>query len=56
VHPWASGGAQRIRFGILASRQSWSVMNDFAQMAEWLGFDSFWRTNHPMNGNDCWTT
>jgi alkanesulfonate monooxygenase SsuD/methylene tetrahydromethanopterin reductase-like flavin-dependent oxidoreductase (luciferase family) len=31
-------------------------MNDFAQMAEWLGFGSFWRTNHPMNSNDCWTT
>src|SRR5256886_8404542 len=56
VHPWVSDGAQRVRFGILASRQSWPVMHDLAQMAEGLGFDSFWRTDHPMVGHDCWTT
>ena len=56
VHPWASCGAQRVRFGILASRQSWPVMHDLAQRAEGLGFDSFWRTDHPMVGHDCWTT
>ena len=56
VHPWVSGGAQRVRFGILASRQSWPEMHDLAQMAEGLGFDSFWRTDHPMVGHDCWTT
>jgi alkanesulfonate monooxygenase SsuD/methylene tetrahydromethanopterin reductase-like flavin-dependent oxidoreductase (luciferase family) len=31
-------------------------MHDLAQMAEGLGFDSFWRTDHPMTGHDCWTT
>ncbi len=31
-------------------------MHDLAQMAEGLGFDSFWRTDHPMVGHDCWTT
>ena len=56
VHPWVSDGAQRVRFGILGSRQSWPVMHDLAQMAEGLGFDSFWRTDHPMVGHDCWTT
>jgi len=56
VHPWASGGAQRVRFGILVTRQSWPVMHDLAQMAEGLGFDSFWRTDHPMVGHDGWTT
>ena len=56
VHPWASGGAQRVRFGILATRESWPEMHDLAQMAEGLGFDSFWRTDHPMVGHDCWTT
>src|SRR5258708_38322662 len=56
VHPWASCGAQRVRFGILATRQSWPVMQDLVQMAEGLGFDSFWRTDHPMVGHDCWTT
>ena len=56
VHPWVSDGAQRVRFGILASRQSWPVMHDLAQMAEGLGFDSFWRVDHPMVGHDGWTT
>jgi len=31
-------------------------MHDLAQMAEGLGFDSFWRIDHPMLGHDCWTT
>jgi len=56
VHPWVSDGAQRIRFGINAGPQSWPEMHDLAQMAEGLGFDSFWRTDHPMLGHDCWTT
>jgi alkanesulfonate monooxygenase SsuD/methylene tetrahydromethanopterin reductase-like flavin-dependent oxidoreductase (luciferase family) len=56
VHPWVSDGAQRIRFGISASALSWPEMHDLAQMAEGLGFDSFWRIDHPMLGHDCWTT
>jgi len=32
------------------------MMHDLAQMAAGLGFDSFWRTDHPMVGHDCWTT
>ena len=56
VHPWVSGGAQRIRFGIIAAAQSWPEMRDLAQMAEGLGFDSFWRVDHPMFGHDGWTT
>jgi alkanesulfonate monooxygenase SsuD/methylene tetrahydromethanopterin reductase-like flavin-dependent oxidoreductase (luciferase family) len=56
VHPWASLGAQRIRFGISAASQSWPELHDLAQMAEGLGFDSFWRVDHPMLGHDCWTT
>jgi alkanesulfonate monooxygenase SsuD/methylene tetrahydromethanopterin reductase-like flavin-dependent oxidoreductase (luciferase family) len=56
VHPWASSRAQRIRFGISAAAQSWLEMHDLAQMAEGLGFDSFWRVDHPMLGHDGWTT
>ena len=56
VHPWVNDGAQRIRFGIIAAVQSWPEMRDLAQMAEGLGFDSFWRVDHPMLGHDCWTT
>lgn len=55
-HPWVSDGAQRIRFGIIAGTQNWPEMHDLAQMAEGLGFDSFWRIDHPMLGHDCWTT
>jgi alkanesulfonate monooxygenase SsuD/methylene tetrahydromethanopterin reductase-like flavin-dependent oxidoreductase (luciferase family) len=56
MHPWASFGAQRIRFGVVATTQSWPEMRDLAQMAEGLGFDSFWRVDHPMVGHDGWTT
>jgi len=56
VHPWVSDGAQRIRFGIGASTQSWPEMHDLAQMAEGLGFDSLWRVDHPLVSHDCWTT
>ncbi len=56
VHPWASRGAQRLRFGISAASQSWPEMHDLAQMAEGLGFDSFWRIDHPMLGHGGWTT
>jgi len=56
VHPWASLGAQRIRFGIIASTQSWPEMHGLAQMAEGRGFDSFWCVDHPMLGHDGWTT
>src|SRR5260370_8506707 len=56
VHPWVSDGAQRIRFGISASLQSWPEMHDLAQMAEGLGFDSFCGIDDPMLGHDCWTT
>ncbi len=56
VHPWASLGAQRLRFGIIAAVQSWPEMRDLAQTAEGLGFDSFWRVDHPMLGHDGWTT
>jgi alkanesulfonate monooxygenase SsuD/methylene tetrahydromethanopterin reductase-like flavin-dependent oxidoreductase (luciferase family) len=56
VHPWASCGAERIRFGISAAAQSWPEMRDLAQMAEGLGFDSVWRVDHPMLGHDGWTT
>jgi len=31
-------------------------MHDLAQMAEGLGFDSFWRIDHPMLGHGGWTT
>jgi alkanesulfonate monooxygenase SsuD/methylene tetrahydromethanopterin reductase-like flavin-dependent oxidoreductase (luciferase family) len=56
VHPWVSDGAKRIRFGISAAAQSWPEMHDLAQMAEGLGFDSFWRVDHPLLGHDGWTT
>ncbi len=56
VHPWISNGTQRIRFGITVGPQSWPVIHALAQMAESLGFDSFWCTDHPMLGHDCWTT
>jgi len=55
MHPWVNDGVQRIRFGISAAVMSLPEMSDLAQMAERLGFDSFWRVDHPMLGHDGWT-
>jgi alkanesulfonate monooxygenase SsuD/methylene tetrahydromethanopterin reductase-like flavin-dependent oxidoreductase (luciferase family) len=55
-HPWVSNSSKRISFGIFTTGQSWPELRDLAQMAEGLGFDSFWRFDHPMLGHDTWTT
>lgn len=56
THPWVSEGIGRIRYGIATGPQDWPIMRDLAQTAEGMGFDSFWRVDHPMLGHDCWTT
>ncbi|HEU0028110.1 MAG TPA: LLM class flavin-dependent oxidoreductase [Ktedonobacterales bacterium] len=56
-HPWVESGRQSIRFGVVGGpRGDWPALRDFAQMAEELGFDSFWRPDHPMLVPDCWTS
>ena len=57
VHPWVAGGQPMVRFGIVGGpAESWSALRDFVQMVEDLGFDSYWRPDHPMLLPDCWAT
>jgi alkanesulfonate monooxygenase SsuD/methylene tetrahydromethanopterin reductase-like flavin-dependent oxidoreductase (luciferase family) len=56
-HPWVENGQQSVQFGIVGGpRGDWPVLRDFVQMAEDLGFDSYWRPDHPLLLPDCWTT
>jgi alkanesulfonate monooxygenase SsuD/methylene tetrahydromethanopterin reductase-like flavin-dependent oxidoreductase (luciferase family) len=57
THPWVTAGQQTLRFGIGADpSQEWAAFLDTARVAEDLGFDSFWVSDHPMWFPDCWTT
>jgi alkanesulfonate monooxygenase SsuD/methylene tetrahydromethanopterin reductase-like flavin-dependent oxidoreductase (luciferase family) len=57
THPWVSNGQGTVRFGIAGGPTGdWPALRDFVQMAEELGFDSYWRPDHPLLLSDCWTT
>jgi alkanesulfonate monooxygenase SsuD/methylene tetrahydromethanopterin reductase-like flavin-dependent oxidoreductase (luciferase family) len=57
AHPWIAEGQGALRFGIsTAATGDWVALRDLAQMAEGLGFDSFWRPDHPLLMPDSWTT
>jgi alkanesulfonate monooxygenase SsuD/methylene tetrahydromethanopterin reductase-like flavin-dependent oxidoreductase (luciferase family) len=57
VHPWIAAGQQSVRFGIAGGPHGdWPALHDFVQMTEELGFDSYWRPDHPLMLQDCWTT
>jgi alkanesulfonate monooxygenase SsuD/methylene tetrahydromethanopterin reductase-like flavin-dependent oxidoreductase (luciferase family) len=57
THPWVTAGRQTLRFGIGADPSwEWAAFLDTARVAEDLGFDSFWVSDHPMWLPDCWTT
>jgi hypothetical protein len=56
VHPWVAEGHGSVRFGIVGGpRGDWPALSDFVRMVEELGFDSFWRPDHPLLLPDCWT-
>ena len=57
VHPWVSHARQGLRFGIVGGPSGdWPALRDFVQMAEELGFDSYWRPDHPLLLPDCWAS
>jgi alkanesulfonate monooxygenase SsuD/methylene tetrahydromethanopterin reductase-like flavin-dependent oxidoreductase (luciferase family) len=57
IHPWVASGRQAIRFGVAGGpRGDWPALRDFVQMVEDLGFDSYWRPDHPLLIPDCWAT
>jgi alkanesulfonate monooxygenase SsuD/methylene tetrahydromethanopterin reductase-like flavin-dependent oxidoreductase (luciferase family) len=57
THPWVAESASEIRFGIAEGpRNDWPALADFVAALEDLGFDSYWRADHPLPSADCWTT
>jgi alkanesulfonate monooxygenase SsuD/methylene tetrahydromethanopterin reductase-like flavin-dependent oxidoreductase (luciferase family) len=58
THPWVAEGQHTVRFGVgmLDPRTDWARYHDSVQMAEELGFDSYWTIDHPTENADCWTT
>ncbi len=59
THPWVDEAAARIRFGIvhplLGSDLAWPALLRRVRLAESLGFDSYWFSDHPLLNPDCWT-
>lgn len=56
AHPWVVEGRERVRFGLAyGPRVDWLECRDVVQMAEELGFDSYWAMDHPISGMDCWS-
>lgn len=56
VHPWVAEGDTTVRFGIAnGPRGEWPVRRAFVELVERLGFDSYWTSDHPLLGNECWT-
>ena len=57
THPWVTESASEIRFGIAEGpRNDWPALVEFVAAIEELGFDSYWRADHPLPSADCWTT
>ncbi len=57
THPWVAEGARQVRFGLYGGlTPDWPRSLEWVQLAEELGFDSFWLADHPVaHGRDCWT-
>jgi alkanesulfonate monooxygenase SsuD/methylene tetrahydromethanopterin reductase-like flavin-dependent oxidoreductase (luciferase family) len=57
AHPWVTARQGTVRFGIVGGPSGdWSALLDFVQTVEALGFDAYWRPDHPLMLADCWTT
>ena len=47
-HPWVANGQAQVRFSIVGGPVGdWPTLRDFVQMVEGLGFDAYWRSDHP---------
>src|SRR5712691_48654 len=57
IHPWVAEGQDKLRYGVTGgwTLGGWSALRDFVETAERLGFDSYWRPDHPIRLPDCWT-
>jgi hypothetical protein len=49
AHPWVAEGTRRVRFGLYGVlKPDWTRTLEWAQLAEEVGFDSFWLADHPV--------
>jgi alkanesulfonate monooxygenase SsuD/methylene tetrahydromethanopterin reductase-like flavin-dependent oxidoreductase (luciferase family) len=55
AHPWVAAAAAGPRFGIGLGPQTLPECVEFVQLAEELGFDSYWANDHPTRTGDPWT-
>src|SRR4051795_11853446 len=57
-HPWVISPEREVRFGIGGGpfAAGWAALRDFVQLVEELGFDSYWRPDHPACGPHGWMT
>ncbi len=54
IHPWVAAAAAGPRFGVGLGPQTLPDCIDFVQLAEELGFDSYWANDHPTRTADPW--
>jgi alkanesulfonate monooxygenase SsuD/methylene tetrahydromethanopterin reductase-like flavin-dependent oxidoreductase (luciferase family) len=57
AHPWVTEGGGRVRFGLYGGLSAdWARNVERVQLADELGFDSFWIADHPIShGRDPWS-
>ena len=57
THPWAEAGRGRPRFAVHGGPYAdWPQFVSLIQRAESLGFDAYWKSDHPARSPGCWTT
>jgi len=54
VHPWVAAATAGPRFGVGLGPQTLPDCIEFVQLAEELGFDSYWANDHPTRTADPW--
>src|SRR5260370_7580135 len=54
IHPWVAAAAAGPRFGVGLGPQTLPDCIDFVQVAEELGFDSYWANDRPTRTADPW--
>ena len=56
THPWVEDGSSRPRFAVHGGPYAdWQDYVSFVQRAEGLGFDAYWKSDHPSRSPGCWT-
>ena len=58
AHPWVTEASRRVRFSLvhplIGGEPDWSSLQENVHLAESLGFDAYWFSDHPLLNPDCW--